>query len=464
MGYFSPSLAVKIVLNFKERMNLLPEIKPFRGIFYNRAKIGNLADVVTPPYDVISPEERDAYYEASNYNIIRLILGKTLPGDSPGNNKYTRATHYFKEWREQGILSTAEKPAIYTYEHAYKVKNKERKRVGFIALLKLEDFESGKVLPHEKTFPKTRMDRLNLIRACETNFSQIFALYPDPERKIDQILKSQAKNEPLAKVIDKNGVKHTIRAISNEKTIADIAQLMRNKTIFIADGHHRYETALNFRNEMRERLESYSGEEPFNYVMMMFVNMNGKGLTILPVHRVLKDLPEVDEKRFAQRASEFFEIETLEFDRDREVQKTIMQQRLAEGFGQFHIFGAYLGTNRYHLLTLRDEDVMDKILPNEHSHERKRLDVTILHSLLIDRILETKSKNLIKHNRIKFTPNMDEAIGLVDKGEYQIAFLVNPTRVEDVKAVASHREKMPPKSTYFYPKLLTGLVMNKLEW
>ncbi|MDI6892875.1 MAG: DUF1015 domain-containing protein [Actinomycetota bacterium] len=450
-------------------MNPLPEIKPFRGIFYNRTKIGDLADVVTPPYDVISPEERDAYYEASDYNVIRLILGKTLPGDNPSENKYTRAAHYFKEWREQGILSTAEKPAVYIYENAYKINNQEIKRIGFIALLKLEDFESGKVLPHEKTFPKTRMDRLNLIRACKANFSQIFSLYSDPERKIDQILKSQAKNESpaIGGVVDKNGVKHTIRAILDEKTIANIAWLMRNKTIFIADGHHRYETALNFRNEMRERLRSCSGEEPFNYVMMMFVNMDGEGLTILPVHRVLKDLPEVDEERFAQRASEFFGIEMLDFGQDggkgKEDQKIVMQQRLARGSGKSHIFGAYLGTNRYHLLTLRYEDMMDRILPNEHSREWKRLDVTILHALLIDYVLETKSKNLIKHNCIKFTPDINEATSLVDKGEYQIAFFVNPTKVEEIKAVASHHEKMPPKSTYFYPKLLTGLVMNKLE-
>ncbi|HDP70650.1 MAG TPA: DUF1015 domain-containing protein [Actinobacteria bacterium] len=446
-----------------ERVNGLVEIKPFKGITYNISKI-NLSDVTTPPYDIISPEEQENFYKRSEYNIIRLTLGKNEPGDNEFTNKYSRAADYLKDWLDREVLISSEKPGIYLYEQEYVIKGKKKRRLGFIALLKLEDFESGKVLPHEKTFPKTKIDRLNLLRACKTNFSQIFSLYSDPEGKIDNVLRNCPNDESTIKITDDDKVKHALRPVSDEKIIEKISDLMKDKTIFIADGHHRYETALNYRNEMRQKIKNFTGEEPFNYVMMMFVNMDDEGLSVLPVHRILKDIPCINEDEILKKASDFFKVESLEFDKNNNEEiKKILNQRLSDEFGKSHTFGMYLATNKYYLLTLKDENIMNEIILTEHSLNWKKLDVTILHALLIDKIIGVKSKNLIKHKSIKFTPDEDVTLGLVDKGWYQIAFLVNPTKVEEVRAVASNREKMPQKSTYFYPKLLTGMVINKHE-
>ncbi|MDO8885686.1 DUF1015 domain-containing protein [Candidatus Oleimmundimicrobium sp.] len=437
------------------------EIKPFKGITYNNRKI-NLKDVTAPPYDVISPEELENFYRKSEYNVVRLVLGKNEPGDNGLNNKYTRSANYLKNWLNQNVLLPSDKPAIYIYKQKYKAKGRDVSRVGFIALLKLEDFESGKVLPHEKTFPKAKVDRLNLLRACETNFSQVFSLYLDPEGKIDNILKKFPDDKSTIKIIDEDRANHTLHQVFDEKIIKKISQLMKDKTIFIADGHHRYETALNYRNEMRKKINNYSGIEGFNYVMMMFVNMNDEGLSVLPVHRVIKDISLPDENEILEKAANFFKIESFKFNEgNKEKIKNIFSQRLSAEFNKTHAFGIYPGTNKYHLLILKDENIMDKLIPSEHSQDWKKLDITILHSLLIEKIIGIKDKNLIKHKSIKFTPDENEALELVDKGEYKIALLVNPTKVEEVRAVASNREKMPQKSTYFYPKLLTGLVINK---
>ncbi len=439
------------------------EIKPFKGIIYNNDKV-SLNDVATPPYDIISPEEQENFYKKSEYNIIRLIVGKNEPGDNEFNNKYTRSADYLKDWLNQEIFLTSNGPAVYIYEQEYEIKKEKKKRIGFIALLKLEDFESGKVLPHEKTFPKTKVDRLNLLKTCKANYSQIFSLYSDSEGKIDNILRQFPNDESTIQVTDKDGVNHVLRPIFDEKIIKEIAQLMKDKTIFIADGHHRYETALSFRNNMREQANSYSGDEGFNYVMMMFINMDDKGLSILPVHRVIKDIPPLDENEILEKVSDFFKIESFEFNKSNKEEVTgILNQRLSAKFGKSHAFGMYLGTNKYHLLTLKDENIINEIVLTEHSSDWKKLDVTILHSLLIDKIIGVKSKNLIKHKSIKFTPDENEALELVDKGGYKIAFLVNPTKIEEIRDVASNREKMPQKSTYFYPKLLTGMVINKHE-
>jgi len=441
----------------------LIKIKPFKGITYNIDKV-NLDNVTTPPYDVISPEEKENFYKKSEYNIIRLVLGKNEPSDNKWNNKYGRAASYLKNWLDREILIPSKKPGIYIYEQEYELKGKKKKRIGFIALLKLEDFESGKVLPHEKTFPKAKIDRFNLLSACKTNFSQVFSLYSDPEGKIDSILRKFSGDESTLKVTDSDKTSHTLRPITDEETTKEIANLMKDKTIFIADGHHRYETALNYRNEMRQRIKNFTGEEGFNYVMMMFVNMDDKGLSILPVHRVIKNIPSPNEDEILKKASNLFKIKSFEFDKDsKEEVKNTLNQKLSAELGKSHTFGVYFGTNKYHLLTLKDEDVMNEIVLTEHSSNWKKLDITILHALLIDKILGVKSKNLIKHGSIKFTPDENEALELVDGKDYQIALLVNPTKIEEVRAIASNHEKMPQKSTYFYPKLLTGLVINKHE-
>jgi len=436
----------------------LAEIRAFKGILYNEEKV-NLERAVAPPYDVISPREQGKYYNLSEYNVIRLILGKEYPGDNAVNNKYTRAATFFQEWLREGVLREDEKPAIYLYQQEYSLKTGERKRrIGFIALAKLEDFDTGKIFPHERTEPKTKIDRLNLLRACKAHFCQIFALYSDPRRGIDHILEAKAKEQPIIDVRDEDGARHKLWRINEQKTIDKIVQIIKDKALYIADGHHRYETALNFRNEMRKKFPELT--EVYDYVIMMLVNMDGEELTILPIHRVVRNIKELNFHKLLQKIEEFFDLQILQFNRANE---TIQREKFLEKLREKRkdrTFGMYWG-DKYYLLTVREEKTIDEILGPGHSAEWKKLDVITLHNLLFGRILGLKKTYL--EDSIKYTIYEEEAIEFINRGEYQIAFFLNPTKINQIKKIANNREIMPQKSTFFYPKLLSGLVMYKLE-
>lgn len=437
------------------------EIKPFKGLLYNDDDV-DLKDVVTPPYDVISKQAQRDFYQRSPFNIIRLILGQEKPGDNSQKNKYTRAKRHFDSWLEKGILVASDEPAIFLYEQVYSVKGEKKRRLGFIALLKIEDFKSGLVLPHEKTFPKAKADRLNLIRTCKANFSQVFSLYSDQQDELGKILEDAKPKQPVREVTDESGVIHRLYAITDPDVIEVVSGKMQDKTIFIADGHHRYETALNYRNEMRA--VSNDPEAGFNYVMMMFVNMDGDGLSILATHRLVKDVVDQSEENFLKKASRYFDIETFSGSTGNESGvKKRAYEALSRQMNRSLSILSYFGGGRYHLLKLKDEGLMDEIISKARSAAWKRLGVTVLHSLLIDEILGVKSRDLIKHKSIKFTPDEDEATALVDSGKYRVAFLLNPTTIDQVRTIAKGGEKMPQKSTYFYPKLITGLVIYDHE-
>ncbi|MDI6799789.1 MAG: DUF1015 domain-containing protein [Actinomycetota bacterium] len=438
------------------------EIKPFKGLLYNDDDV-DLKDVVTPPYDVISKQAQRDFYQKSSFNIIRLILGQEKPDDNSQKNKYTRAKRHFDSWLEKGILVASDEPAIFFYEQIYSTKGEKKRRLlGFIALLKIEDFKSGLVLPHEKTFPKAKADRLSLIRACKANFSQVFSLYSDQQDELGKILEGARPKQPTREVADESGVIHRLYTITDPDVIEVVSGKMQDKTIFIADGHHRYETALNYRNEMRAT--SNDPEAGFNYVMMMFVNMDSDGLSILAAHRLVKDAVDQSEEDFLKMASRYFDIETFSGPAGNEdgVKKRACEA-LSRRMNCSHSILSYFGGGRYHLLTLKDEGLMDEVISKARSSAWKRLDVTVLHGLLIDEILGVKSRDLIKHKSIKFTPDEDEATALVDSGEYKVAFLLNPTTIDQVRTIAKGGERMPQKSTYFYPKLITGLVIYDHE-
>ena len=272
------------------------------------------------------------------------------------------------------------------------------------------------------------------------------------------------RHSPLYDLVDDAGMRHTLWAIRDNKVIQIITGVMSDKQVFIADGHHRYETAINYRNEMREKLPNFTGEELYNYVMMYFTNTNSEGLSILPIHRLVSNLSDFDKKKIVEKAGEFFNIEKLSFNESDE--KTVKQKLFSdikERGEKEHIFGMYLGNDEYLLLTLKDEDVLDRLITNSRHPSWKKLDVTILHTLLIEKVLGVSEKNLAEQKNITYTISGDEAIKDVKAGKYQIALFLNPTKIEEVKDVAAAGEKMPQKSTFFYPKLLTGLVMNKLE-
>lgn len=452
-------------------------ILPFKGIRYNTEKIKDISSVITPPYDIISEEEREKYYRSHPNNIIRLILGKDFPDDNQSSNKYTRAAEFFDTWREEKILIQDPEPAIYVYAQEFMLDNKKHTRRGFISLVRLEEFENGQIYPHEQTLAKPKEDRLKLMQVCHANFSQVFAFYEDKDSRVSDIIgkMSEGKCETsMLPEIDFNdvfGVRNLLWVIRDKETIKDISLSMKHKPLFIADGHHRYETALFYRNIVRNKEDDQKGRKqngkytvnngnlPCDYVMMMCVSMDDPGLQILPTHRLVRNVEGFESEKFKNSLNKVFEIIEMQ----KECFVAQLMQKLKECTDE-HAFILYIGgaDKNFYMLKLRNRAKLDQVFTNEHS-EWKSLDTGILHGFVFDRILGLKAENTSKSDKIKYIQNEAKAIELVNEGRYQLAFLLNPTRIDQVRDIAIKRHKMPPKATYFYPKLMTGIVLRHIS-
>ncbi len=441
------------------------KIFPFKGITYNKNIAKNMSSLMTPPYDVISPEEQEKYYKAHHYNVIRLILGKEFPGDSDINNKYIRASKFFESWLKHGILRQDEEPCIYVYEQKYSCKKEKFIRRGFFALLRLEELGQSKVYPHEGTLSKPKADRLELMKLCQANLEPIFAIYSDKREKIDKILRKIVKRKPTIEVTDDKKIKHKLWRVEKKPLIRKIVKEMSDKVVFIADGHHRYEAALKFRDEMKDRYGRFTGEELYNHIMMYFTHIENKGLNIFPIHRLIHNLPERDIGSLEDAIKKFFDVEEFAFNRSTEKkQRKKLFKKIEEGGDDKHIFGLYVrGQNKYYLLTLKDEKIMDKLLKDGKPKEWRKLDVVIIHTIFINHILGISDEGVSKEDNLTYIKDENEALDLIKEGKYQMVLLLNPTKIEQIVEIASQKELMPQKSTYFYPKLLTGLLMNKID-
>jgi uncharacterized protein (DUF1015 family) len=436
-------------------------IFPFRGVTYNKKKVKNPSKVMSPPYDIISPEEQEELYNASNFNFIRLILGKEFPGDGEYNNRYVRAAAFLDGWLRHQVMLLEEKPAFYVYEQKFSCLGKKFSRLGFIGVLRLEDIGRGKVFPHEETYPRAKLDRLQLMRTTNSNLDSIFALYSDPKEKTVKALKPFMKRKPLIEAKDKNGVVNRLWKIDRKPSINKIMQEMKDKAVFIADGHHRYEAAIRYKNELKVKNTKFTEDEAYNHVMMYFTPLEGKGMVILPIHRVISNLSYYDPIRFEQDLTHHFNVlpyTATKRTADKIRKKLLKDLKKAGENG--HAFGLYLGNYRYFLLTLRSEESVEEMVAEEKPKAWKHLDVTVLHYAIFDRLLNIA---LETEDRVTYTKSVEEAVQLVDEGKAAMAFLLNPTKIEEIVAVASELEKMPHKSTYFYPKLLSGLVLNRFE-
>ncbi|MFH0924199.1 MAG: DUF1015 domain-containing protein [bacterium] len=446
----------------------MADIIPFKGLRYNLKKISDIAKVVTPPYDVISQEAQEAYYLKSDYNIIRLILGKELPEDSESINKYTRASGFYKEWTDTGVLKQDEKPGIYIYEQCFGLEDinegegrKSKCRRGFICLVKLEDFRSGKILPHEVTYSGPKQDRLELMRRCKANFSPIFGLYDDKEMLVDKNLQDIIEhNSPILSFTDSDGIVNKVWLAQDTTIIKNIQDRLKSYKIFIADGHHRYETALFFRDEMSIAIEKNSA---YDYVMMMLINVEDKGLCIFPTHRLLKNIT-IEKDDFIKKIERYFEIKSFKFSNVSEEvkqRKILFQEMESKDKQGLHCFGVlYKGDFTYYILTLKDNKLVDDLLVSDEMSQTKRyLDVVILQKVIFEQVLGLSE---LTPENIFYEARADRTVTSVMDGKAQIAFLLNPTKIEEVKKIAQNGEKMPPKSTYFYPKLTTGVVVNPL--
>lgn len=440
-------------------------IAPFKGLTYNFDRFGDVSKLITPPYDVISEKEQEEYYKAHPNNVIRLTLGKKKRGDSDWDNRYTRAADYLKRWESSDILIRSSDDNIYLTSHKYDPGDGRGTRVrwGLISLVRIEDEGSGVILPHEKTFSAHKDDRLKLMRACSSQLSQVFGLYDDAGDGILDKLKSVCTSTPIISFDFIDGTSHSMWSINDRSVIKEITDAMSNKVIFIADGHHRYETSRNYRDIMRTRHGRGKGEKPYEYLMMYLTDMSDDGLTILPSHRLIKKYDEFKIDDFIKKANQWFNINEIRLSylsKDNlcnNIKKLLEQGGLNNSAFVFHSNKE----EKYWLLSLR-KSAMDKAENDLHPSLRK-LDVIVLSRLILQKCLGLRKEDLDNEGLFHYNSNMSDTISLVDSGAYEMVFMLNPTKMEQVKEIANNSLIMPRKSTYFFPKVLTGMVFNKID-
>ncbi|MBM3255118.1 MAG: DUF1015 domain-containing protein [Candidatus Omnitrophica bacterium] len=424
----------------------MAQIKPFKAVIYNQDKIKDLSKVVCPPYDVISPERQQYFHDLHPNNLIHVLLPKAAPQE----DKYRIAGSYFKDWLKNRILIPEDKEAIYFYSQQYNLKGEKRTRLGFIARLYLEEKKS--TFGHEHTHQEAKEDRLKLLKKVKANLSPVFVIFSDKKRIIQSIYQKYIKeNKPFVEITDDEKVTHKLWRIDSPEILRDMENKMSGESIFIADGHHRYEVACAWRDEIKKKMGSYTGKESFNYLLAYFTNTDPRGLTILPIHRLVKLSYPIDPSSLIDKLIEFFAIEEVK-DRSRFF-------FLMEKAGKTeHILGMY-HNKRYSLLRLKNVKILDKII-NDKPQDYRSLDVCILNYIILKDILGLDLNN---KEQIAFSPHAQELIEKTDSQNGLIAFFLNPVKIQQIISVALSGNKMPPKSTYFYPKVLSGLAISRHE-
>jgi uncharacterized protein (DUF1015 family) len=434
----------------------MAEILPFRALRYNLEKV-TAAEVVTQPYDKITPAMQERYYAASPYNLVRIILGRKEAGDNTSDNVYSRAASFGSQWREQGILRRDQDPSIYAYSQTFTAASgKKFERRGFIALGRVEDYSAKVVFRHEQTLAKPKADRLDLLRATRTHYEQLFLLYED-SGDIDSLLTTH--NQPVLDVEDEYGVAHRVWQIADPAVIGAVQEKMGAQKLVIADGHHRYETALNFRNECRAAAGESNSNAPYEFVMMTFVNMNDPGLLILPTHRVVHSLPSFAAGEFQKASREFFELEEADAAISPSKATALLQERGRAGT-------ALLAVTRNRAWLLHSPKPSAAQFFKGLSARQASLDVVQLHKCLLEGVLKLSEESIRNQQNLSYVRETGDALAAVrgeGKDVANIAFLMNPCQVQKMREVALAGEVMPQKSTDFYPKLLSGLTGYALD-
>ncbi|MFI5324133.1 MAG: DUF1015 domain-containing protein [Thermodesulfobacteriota bacterium] len=406
----------------------MPEVRGFKGIRYNPDKIKDFGSVLAPPYDVISPREQEEFHESNPLNVIRLILPK-----GEGDIKYDRAAKSFRDWFLENILIQDPEPSIYPYYQEFEDNGKKFTRKGFIARVKLEDFSTKKILPHERTFPKHKLDRLKLNTACRSNMSPVFSVYSDPDGDIEKLIDEKLPEKPVFDISYRDGIKNRLWKISDASVISYITDKMTDMSFLIADGHHRYETALEYRNLERAKKDG-AGEEPFDFVMMYISRAEGEGLIINPTHRVIKNLGTYTVDGFLERLREEFKVG-----------KMPVQAGISD-----------IGYKEFTIVTKDPESTYRVSSPKTAQPDYANLGVMLLHNIVFNKILNEEESGIF------YTKYLDEALELMRHGDYELAFILPELRANDIFEVVLAGERMPHKTTYFYPKILSGLTFNPL--
>lgn len=433
----------------------MAEIHPFRGVHYNQDKVRDLAEVICPPYDVISPQLQQELYQRNEYNFVRLEHNRELPQDTTKDNKYTRSAAVLERWLAQKVLVADETPSIYLHDHYFHHNGREYRRRGIISGVRLQEWADNVVRPHEGTLAEHTTDRLSLLWVCQANTSPILALFEDKGGQITSLLDKQEKSLPTLGSSEIDGERHKLWTINDPEAINQLGASLSDQPLYIADGHHRYESALSYQRERRAGSSSVSGEEAFNFVMMELVDFADPGLVILPAHRLVRGMSKAALSELAARLNSFFEVEELPVGK---ADAWGQIDALLSGGDSSEVKLVLLGLveGRLLQLRLRDFNAADQMMPHFHSELYKRLDVDIVDSVIPHELGRGGES-------ITYSYDGQDAVNRVLQQEYQLAFLLSPVRVEAVKAIADAGDKMSRKATYFYPKAPAGLVLHQLD-
>jgi uncharacterized protein (DUF1015 family) len=433
----------------------MARLAPFRGVFYNPKKIKDLSKVIAPPYDVISPEEQEKLYRKSPYNFVRLDL-------SQEPEAYDAVAQLLRDWESQGVFERDERPAIYFSRHRFTLQGGEKKtRCGFFALTELEDFSTGNIRPHEKTLDAPKEDRLRLMLAANAQLSPIFALYSEPKQTINRMFAVETEGiAPFLEVKQENGDEVALWRINDTGLAKKIEEEIADKPLLIADGHHRYEATLKYRDALRAQRGQFSGREPFNFIMTYFANMKDENVVILPTHRLVRGYAPQSFLELEENLQKFFYLE--QYPKTPEGRGWFLKALRNGGKKQRLIGASFKRDPRYLILRLKNKRTMQR-LAKEISAPLRDLDVTTLHLLLLDHILGLSSEQQVSGDTVRYSQDENAVLDQLEKEDFQAAFILNPPKAEEILMIVDNGETMPQKSTYFYPKVISGLLINKID-
>ena len=436
----------------------MAEIRPFRGLYYNQRLVKDLSAVICPPYDIITPQMQQELYQRSEYNFVRVEHNRELPQDTAEDNKYSRSAATLEQWLKSGILKVDIVPSIYLHDHYFTYHGKEYKRRGITVRVRLEEWEKGVIRPHEGTLDKPKSDRLSLLWALQANTSPILALYEDPGQRVTSLLTAGKPDKPLLSLKGAGGENHYVWAITEPGVIEQICGSLASQPLYIADGHHRYESALTYQRERYACSSSAPADETFNFVMMTIVDLADPGLLILPPHRLIRGISKSALSELKSELATFFDMAELSLDEPDVWDK--LDELLAHEDNQVKLAVFGLSDRRIFVLTLRDWTATSRMMPYFHTDIYKKLDVSVVDHIILERILGISSGHA--ETSLAYSYDRKDAVSRVLDQEYQLTFILSPIKADVIKSIADAGDRMPRKSTYFYPKLPSGLILNRL--
>ena len=426
----------------------MAEVTEFRGVRHNLEKIRGMADVICPPYDIISPGEQATLYARDEHNMVRLEHAVEMPGDNEKNNKYIRSRDTFNKWLKDRVLVQDMVASYYVHEHSFEMGEAKKKRIGLFACVRLEPWENRVIFPHEFTISGVKAERLKLMQACATNFSPIFGLYEDRGGKVNQTIISRLKSNPDYSFAH-NGESHRFWAVNEPEFVQRVSHFLAPKTIYIADGHHRYETALAYRDYRRQLNPHGSSNDAYNFAMLTLVSFSDPGIVVLPIHRLVRGISVETLKKFRKEMGTYFDVTEVPAD------TVSISGKVA---GSIKLYGLEKGKILF--LKLLPKIKLNDIMAEKRSDAYCKLDVSAVQHIIVEKLLGLPAGDT---DNLAYTPSSESACSLVESGQFQFVILLNPLPATTIKTIADANDRMPRKSTFFYPKLPSGLVIFRLE-